>query len=185
MKTSTSKTRRSAAGKHHVRRLAIESLEERRLLGAVQHPIDYIPLSDAVVDPTPAQMQGAYGVNNIKVGSVVGNGAGQTIALIDVGNENSISTQAAVYSDMQGFDATFGLPDPPSFQVLNENGGTTLPAYNSGWSGRKPWTWNGHTRWPDGQYYPLRDERQFVYRREHGGEEPCGFGDLHELGNQP
>ncbi len=137
MKKKLLKPRRGKAGKHVSRRLSLEPLEERRLLTTVTCPIEYEPITTSSIDPTPAQMEGAYGVNNIKVGSVVGNGAGQTIAIIDVGNENSISTQAAVYSDLEGFDAYYGLPNPPSFQVLNENGGTSLPAYNSGWSGEE------------------------------------------------
>lgn len=78
---------------------------------------------------TPAQMQAAYGVNNIKFGSVAGNGAGQTIAIIDAYND---PTAAA---DLKAFDAQFGLAAPPSFTQLDQNGGTTLPPSDSpgGW----------------------------------------------------
>jgi autotransporter-associated beta strand protein len=138
MKHNRLKTRRTAAGKRNSRQLALEWLEERKLLSNTMQPrIVYMPITAATVDPTPAQMQGAYGVNNVHVGSIVGTGAGQTIAIIDAYNENSTLTQAAVYSDLQGFDANFGLADPPSFQVLNQTGGTTLPSFNSGWAGEE------------------------------------------------
>ena len=38
-------------------------------------------------------------------------------------------------SDLHQFDLAFGLPDPPSFQKLDENGGTNYPAADTqGWS---------------------------------------------------
>lgn len=72
---------------------------------------------------TPAQISTAYGVNNITLPNVAAaNGAGQTIALIDAYDDPYIK------SDLQTFDTQFGLPNPPSFQVLNQTGGTALPA---------------------------------------------------------
>ena len=61
---------------------------------------------------TPQQVIGAYGIDQIPLPSGQLRGAGQTIALIEVDNDinfpNSLST----------FDRQFGLPDPPSFQVI-------------------------------------------------------------------
>jgi hypothetical protein len=57
----------------------------------------------------------------INFGAVVGNGAGQTIAIVDPFNDPNIA------SDLQSFDAYFNIANPPSFRVVNENGGTALP----------------------------------------------------------
>jgi hypothetical protein len=73
---------------------------------------------------TPFAMRGAYGVNKVQFLSngtyVAGTGAGQTIAIVDALNDPYIA------SDLSAFDAAFGLPNPPSFNVLNQNGGTNL-----------------------------------------------------------
>ncbi len=79
---------------------------------------------------TPAQVASAYGVNQIAFqnGTLVGNGSGQTIAIVDAYDDPNIA------ADLHTFDQTFGLADPPSFSKLNQNGGTALPAANAGWS---------------------------------------------------
>ena len=71
---------------------------------------------------SPQWLGGAYGDNNIYFGSAVGNGAGQTIAIVDAYNDPNIAADLATY------DATFGLAAPPSFSVVNQTGGSTLPA---------------------------------------------------------
>ncbi len=79
---------------------------------------------------TPAQMRQAYGANQVMFGSVVGNGSGQTIAIVDAYNQPDIA------SDLTAFDNYFDLPAPPSLTVVNQNGATSpLPqnAGNSGW----------------------------------------------------
>ena len=73
-------------------------------------------------------MKAAYGVNNITFGSVAGTGAGETIAIVDAYNDPNI------VSDLATFDKQFGLAAPPSFKVVNQNGGTSLPTNNRGWS---------------------------------------------------
>ena len=65
---------------------------------------------------TPAQMSAAYGVDEIMFGNIQGNGAGQTIAIVDAYDDPDIA------SDLHQFDLQFGLPDPPSFQRLNQLG---------------------------------------------------------------
>jgi subtilase family serine protease len=67
-------------------------------------------------------MRQAYGVNLAAVGTVAGDGTGQTIAIIDAYNEPTIT------SDLAAFDATFGLAAPPSFKVENQTGGSSMPA---------------------------------------------------------
>ena len=81
---------------------------------------------------TPQQIQGAYGSNLITFGSIQGDGAGQTIAVIDPGDDpDFVSTSDPNFdaSALHVFDQHFGLPDPPSFQKYNEDGNTSpLPA---------------------------------------------------------
>ena len=81
---------------------------------------------------TPIQLQTAYEVNKIDFGGgIKGTGAGQTIAVIDAGNNPSFvpSTDPNFStSALAVFDKTFGIPDPPVFGMYNQTGGTTLPA---------------------------------------------------------
>ena len=91
--------------------------------------------SSAPVGFTPQQLQEAYGVNLINFGAIPGDGAGITIAVIDAGNNPGFEPTGPKYagSALQVFDSTFSLPDPPSFQMFNQTGGTTLPAPVPGW----------------------------------------------------
>ena len=79
---------------------------------------------------TAQQIQNAYGVNQIKFsgGTVAGNGAGQTIAIVDAYNDPNIQ------ADLNTFDSEFGLPATTVTRV-NETGGTSLPASDptGGW----------------------------------------------------
>src|SRR4051812_46203326 len=110
------------------RRLQFEQLEDRLTLSASIGSLDpgvSIDLN-AMRRPvgwsyphgeTPARIRDAYEFNNIDFGGVVGDGTGQTIAIVDARNNPNIAYDLAV------FDQTFGLPDPPSFTVVNQNGG--------------------------------------------------------------
>ena len=78
-----------------------DALESRQLLSAAwghlaalgAHPffVEYHPatgtapaaIQAAATEVTPSQMRIAYGVNNLSVNGIVGNGAGQTIAIVD------------------------------------------------------------------------------------------------------
>ncbi|HEY1922758.1 MAG TPA: hypothetical protein VGG44_08320, partial [Tepidisphaeraceae bacterium] len=88
--TSRRKTRKLAA--------VIESLESRTLLSTY----------------TPAQIGQAYGLNQVSFGSVTAQGQGQTIAIVDFGNDTTLT------SDVQTFDSFYGLPQ------FNTSGGPTL-----------------------------------------------------------
>jgi hypothetical protein len=73
---------------------------------------------------TPAQLRQAYGVNQISFPgpggtTVAGTGAGQTIAIVEEGVDPTLG------ADLQTFDQFFGIPNPPSFQVVDQNGVTT------------------------------------------------------------
>ena len=112
--------------------LVCEALESRQLLSTtassaqnlsqIEAQTDLVALQQVLSEPTgytPQQIQSAYGINK-----VVGNGAGQTIAIVDAYNDPNIS------SDLAAFDKQFGLSAPPSFTVDNLGATTT----NAGWA---------------------------------------------------
>ncbi len=74
---------------------------------------------------TPAQIEGAYGVNSIRFGSSAGNGAGQTIAIVDAYD------YPTALSDLNAFSSYFGLPKlnsgsgSPTFTRLSQTGSTS------------------------------------------------------------
>jgi hypothetical protein len=74
---------------------------------------------------SPSQVASAYGVNQINFGGVTGNGAGQTIAIVDAYYDPDIA------SDLQAFDSQYGLQAPASFTQYVENG---LNQINSSWA---------------------------------------------------
>jgi hypothetical protein len=95
-------------------------------------PLDAGPIfSSTPVGYTPAQMQQAYGYNQIPLPagmSFQDAGSGQTIAIIDAGDDPNI------VADVRTFDQTFGLggaandPGNTSFlKVVNQTGGSSLP----------------------------------------------------------
>jgi subtilase family serine protease len=78
----------------------------------------------------PAQLRQFYGVNNISFNGVTGDGAGQTIAIVDAYDQPDLldtSDPNFDNSDLHNFDVKFNLPDPPSFTKIDENGGTDFP----------------------------------------------------------
>jgi hypothetical protein len=74
----------------------------------------------APVGYTPSQIAAAYGLDQVTFGSIVGDGAGQTIAIIDAYNDPTIQ------NDLRGFDTAFNLPTG-QLTVENQSGGTVLP----------------------------------------------------------
>jgi hypothetical protein len=117
--------------------LRVERLEDRALpstsgLAGVQAQ----PLVSTLSSPgptagySPAQVQSAYGFNQI--GFLNGNynnaGSGQTIAIVDAYNDPNIQ------SDLATFDAQYGLP-AANLTIVSQTGSTTnLPATNAGWA---------------------------------------------------
>src|SRR5207253_1310101 len=77
---------------------------------------------------SPAQVAAGYGFNNVSFNGVKGDGSGETIAIVDAFDDPNI------LSDLAAFDRQFGLSDPPSIKVVNQTGGTTLPASDRGWA---------------------------------------------------
>ncbi len=134
------------------RLLRVEALEPRTLLDGVAftNAILYQPgAGGSAVTPAntgtnpygtpgfcPQQIWTAYGISSIRYGSVVGNGAGQTIGIIDAYNDPNI------ISDVATFSTEFGLPQfnvgGPTFQVLSQTGTTTLPG-NAAKTGLSLW----------------------------------------------
>ena len=90
-----------------------------------------VPL--ATSSPTgrsPTQLRQWYGYDQISFagGTVVGDGAGQTIAIV-----NAYHTPNA-FSDLQAFSTQFGLAMPPSFTQVGQTGGATPVATDAGWA---------------------------------------------------
>jgi subtilase family serine protease len=116
----------------------IEVLELRTLCSAAQSAVApeaiFLPDSSSsaadIQGYTPAQIRTAYGFTNVSFGtsSVSADGAGQTIAIIDAYNDPNIASDLAV------FDSEFGLATA-NLKVVNQTGGTKLPATNGGWAG--------------------------------------------------
>ena len=114
----------------------IERLEAREVLstmGASQvfHPM-YSLSPHAGNGPngglSPSQVKAAYGFNNISFNGVVGDGTGQTIAIVDAYDDPNIA------ADLAAFSAQFNLP-AANLTVVNQNGGTNLPPVDptGGW----------------------------------------------------
>jgi hypothetical protein len=115
-----------------------EWLEERAFLSAdtasgsitgITAHTDLDVLSVSSTSPTgltPEQILEAYGISGISFssGTVSGDGAGQTIAIVDAYDDPDIA------SDLAEFDAEFGISAPPSFTVDNL-GATKIDA---GWA---------------------------------------------------
>jgi hypothetical protein len=85
---------------------------------------------------SPSQVRAAYGFNQITFnnGTVSGNGAGETIAIIDASDDPSIA------ADLGVFDQQYGLPAPASFTKVGLNAAgtastTQFPSPDSGWAG--------------------------------------------------
>jgi hypothetical protein len=88
------------------------------------------PLGGPGYGYSPQQMQHAFGVDQVTFssGTIRGDGTGTTIAIVDAYD------QPTMLADLQLFDASYGIPDPPSFQKMDENGGTSYPpSQPSGW----------------------------------------------------
>jgi len=116
--------------------LAFETLEDRRLLSAdsLSRDLDLLSpmMASALVGTsspggmTPAQIRQAYGIDQIffSNGTVEGNGAGQTIAIVTAYHNNRIA------SDLAAFNAYFNLPAPPSFVQVAQDGSTNYPGFD-------------------------------------------------------
>ena len=134
--------RRGGAGarsrRAHRRTPVCEPMDDRRLLSAgaasaslaqltATPSLDVLSLTSTT--PTgysPAEIRAAYGIDAITFssGTVSGNGAGETIAIVNAYSDPNIA------ADLAAFDAEYGLSSPPSFTV--DNLGAT--ATNAAWA---------------------------------------------------
>jgi len=78
-------------------------------------------------------MRHFYGIDRINFGGISGDGAGQTIAIVDAYHDPN------ALSDLQAFDSTFSLPDPPAFDQVNQDGGSTPPSTDPVGRGARSW----------------------------------------------
>ncbi len=102
---------------------------------------DASPLASASpVGLTPSQIRHAYGIDQIFFdGGLIGDGTGQTIAIIDAYHSPTI------HADLVAFDAAFGLPDPPSFIQVGQDGSTNFPSVDPAGPGAADGTWELET----------------------------------------
>ncbi len=126
---------------------AFEALELRQVLSAVTG-LEAVKATffstkvkpHATPGPTglnPDQIRKAYGFDQVQFTTTVGgqskkiagDGTGVTIAIVDAYNDPS------VVSDLRAFDKQFNIADPPKIRVVNQRGGTALPADDAGWAG--------------------------------------------------
>ena len=151
---------------------------------------------------SPNQIRGAYGLgsytsgvlsNGISFAGIQGDGRGQTIAIVDAYD------YPTALSDLNAFSTYYGLPTfngsgGPTFEKLNQTGGTSLPGTdpagpsNERLGGRRG---AGHRVGPrhcaDGQHHPLRGNRrhqqweQSLHCRSDRGEHARRGGRFHEL----
>jgi hypothetical protein len=116
--------------------------------GVKPSPLGILPENNGTPFPPallPADLQTAYGTNNIMFGSVVGDGSGQTIAIVDAYDDprfvNSTASNFST-SDLAQFDVQAGLPDPPSFMKVNQAGNTSpLPGTDPAGAGNPNGNW--------------------------------------------
>jgi len=132
----------SKVGDAASRREFVQGLECRTLFSAAANIIispnialesASSPATVSTTGYTPTQIRNAYGFSSVDFSSgsstVAGLGQGQTIAIVDAYNDPNIA------SDLGVFDAKYGLASPPSLKVVNQSGGSSLPATNAGWDG--------------------------------------------------
>jgi len=125
----------------------VEFLERRTLLSGSGHTVtptfiiegpapasdgmasaaDISPLTTLSPPFTPTEIVQAYGVGNISFNGVSGNGSGQTIAIVDAFNDPTIIADANTFSGQYCLPE-FNTGSGPTLTVLNQTGGTTLPA---------------------------------------------------------
>ena len=69
----------------------------------------------------------------MQFGAIKGDGTGQTIAIIDAYHAPTIA------HDLHAFDVAFGLPDPPSFRIVAQDGSTNYPRTDPDGRGTLNW----------------------------------------------
>ena len=111
----------------------IEPLETRAMLSGTVLSYDRIVeaadgSAATIQGLTPDEVLKAYNFDDIRLTGATANGSGQTIAIVDAYNDPNIAADLAV------FDTAFGLPGT-TLSVVNQTGGSKLPATDTGWAG--------------------------------------------------
>ena len=89
------------------------------------------PVPDATTSPTgmaPATYMQAYGWANATNARLIGDGTGQTIAVVDAYDDPTIA------SDLSYFSTYFNIPCNSCFTKVNQTGGSSYPSVNSNWA---------------------------------------------------
>jgi len=84
---------------------------------------------------TPAQLRHAYGFDQVffEGGSIVGDGAGQTIAIVGAYHNPTAA------NDLAAFSAHFGIANAPSFIQVAQDGTTNYPITDPAGAGTNNW----------------------------------------------
>ena len=178
--------------------------------GVTPSPLGILPLGGGLPFPVgyePADISTAYGIGNIKFGSVTGDGTGQTIAIVDTYDDPSFVNEylsngnlnpAFANSDLAQFDSQVGIADPPNFTKVNESGQTSpLPGTDPAGAGNVNGNWEieealdiewAHGIAPGASIVLVEastDQQRRPFQSGHDGCKSAGrLGRLHELGRE-
>ena len=96
--------------------------------GSIMSGDETVPLSfGGPVGLTPRQIRTAYGITGI-----AGNGAGQTIAIVDAYDDPNVAADLHAFD--QQFGSQLGVLTDPVFTKVNQTGGSTYPSADYGWA---------------------------------------------------
>ena len=116
--------------------------------GLTPSPMGILPQDNGLHFPvgyTPDQLQTAYGIGNIKFGSVTGDGTGQTIAIVDAYDDPSFVNSTDpnfANSDLAQFDSQLGIRRSAQLHKVNESGQTSpLPGIDPAGAGNLNGNW--------------------------------------------
>jgi subtilase family serine protease len=123
---------------------SLETLESRRLLSASLHALSSLSAAPSFdLHPnvtsttphgyTPQQIRHAYGFDGITFnnGAVIGDGKGQTIAIVDAYDDPNITSDLAKFSTQYSLPQMTGTNGNPSFTKVKQ---ASRISGNSGWS---------------------------------------------------
>lgn len=102
---------------------SLEPMALPTLHSAKKKPVGY----SYPVGMTPDMVRTAYGFDDVSFNGIMGDGTGQTIAIVTAYHNPNI------VNDLSVFDQAFGLSAPPALKIVNQTGGTKLPKNNKGW----------------------------------------------------
>ena len=143
---------------------------------------------------SPQQVRTAYAFPGITSGDGAGRRPSPSSTPTTTRTSWTARTPISPQATWPEFDQQYGLPDPPSFVKINEQGSSpNLPGTDPREPGRpatgrkrRPWTWSGPTPWPRGPHHPgrvqLEQQRGPLPGRDDRGLAAGRVGRLDELG---